>query len=308
MATYTEAGTWGKWSGDVIREDVLDIIYQITPEDTPFFNMIGDSRATDILHQWPRRSLTTRADNAQEEGHEFNINASFFAAAVLPVRVSNLTQIFRKLPRVTESFQATQVIGISDLMADQIQQRSVEFKTDVEHALLRGSINSGSSATGTARRLRGFHNMNPSNGTDLTSNASFTETLFNLLLEDIWADGGRAQDVLVNGYMKRRISSFTDSATKFFMADDRKVINTIGVYESDFFTTQIHLCRDCRNAAGDYDLYAFDRSFFAKAWLRTPKVERLPRMGDDVRAVVIAELTLEYGDQAAAGFITDAQG
>jgi len=296
MANQT---TYGHWSGDQIREDVLDIIYQITPEDTPFFNMIGDAQAMNPLHQWTTRDLTTRADNAVQEGEEFSGN--FAADLVLPARVSNITQTLRKLPRVPRSRQSSTHVGIQDLMADQIQQRSVEFKTDIEHALLRGSLNSGASADATARRMDGYFHAVTNNKFDYDSNETFTETHFNNLGEHLWNDGGRAQDALVNANMKRSISTFTDSSTKFFMADDRKVVNTISVYESDFHTTSIHLSRDIRTGVGTFDIFLFDRSFFAKAWLDTPIIERLPKTGDADTAVVIAELTLEFGNENAAG-------
>lgn len=291
--------SYGRWSGNVIREDVLDEIYQITPEDTPFFNMIGDSTAKDPLHQWPIRSLTTRGDNAVVEGADYA--DSDYADLILPSRVSNICQILNKLPKVNGTMQAVQVIGIGDLMADQIQQRMVEFKTDVEHALLRGSMNSGSSALATARRMGGYFNVMTTNSSDLASLITLLESGLNQLFQDIWEDGGRAQDVLVNGHHKRVISNFNGGATKFIMSEDRKIVKTVGIYESDFHTTMIHLCRDVPQGQGANALFAFDRSFFAKAWLRTPRVERMPKTGDSFKASILAELTLEFGNVNAGG-------
>jgi hypothetical protein len=293
-----------QWSGVSIREDVLNIIYQITPEDTPFFNLIGDSDATNVMHQWPTRALTTRADNANPEGDSLSTNKD---RALVPARVTNITQILDKRPTVTRTQNSVDTIGITDLMADQIQQRSVEFKTDVEHALLRGSLISGNTDGTAPRRMGGYHNVLSTNYQYYNSLFSLHEEMFNDLLETIWTAGGRAQDVLVNGRLKRTISAFTDSATKFFMAEDKRVTNTIGVYESDFHVTNIHLSRDVRNVVGTYDVYAFDRSFFAKAWLDQPIIERLPKTIDGEEAYIVAELTLEYGNEAAAGQITDLQ-
>jgi len=299
--------TYGHLSGGAVREDVTDIIFQITPEDCPFYNMIGDSTATQPHHQWTTRALTTRAENAVQEGAEFAITD--FHNLILPARVTNYTQILRKLPRVAETFQASETVGIGDLMADQIAQRSVEWKTDVEHALLRGSGFTGSSAAATVRSMDGYYNaiVGTANAADYDSQSSFNETMFNDLLEDLWISGGKCQDVLVNSKLKRKISSFTDSATKFFHSEDRRVINTIEVYESDFHLTSIHKSRDVRGTAPDIDLYAFDRSFFSKAWLRSPSVERLPKTGDAQTAVIIGELTLEYGNAEAAGLLHDIQ-
>ncbi len=297
--------TYGRWAGDVIREDVLDEIYQITPEDTPFFNMVGDSVSKDPLHQWPIRSLTTRQHNAVQEGAEYGDGS--YADMILPSRVSNICQIMTKLPKVNGTMLAVNVIGIGDLMADQIQQRSVEFKTDIEHALLRGSLNSGSSADATARRMGGYFNVIATNSSDLGSLATITENGLNSLFQDIWEDGGRAQDILVNGHYKRVLSGFSGGSTKFMMTEDRKIIRTVGIYESDFHTTMIHLCRDVPQGDGTHALFAFDRSFFSKAWLRTPRIERMPKTGDSFKASILAELTLEFGNVNAAGKYFNAQ-
>jgi hypothetical protein len=293
------------YQGAWVREDVLDVIYQITPEDTPFFNMIGDASATNPAHQWPIRSLGARnTRNAQSEGSS-DFTIADFNDLNVPTREVNYTQIFRKLPRVTGTGEAVNAVAISDLMADQIQLRSVEFKYEIEHALLRGTLVTGPATTGdtTARAMAGFHNYVTTNASDLDSETTLTEAFFNDMLQVIWEAGGRAQDCLANGGIKRRISQFVGSATKFLQSEDRKVYNTIGIYESDFHTTMIHLSRDVLTGTNDNYYYLFDRSFFAKAWLRRPNVQRLAKVGDDERAMVIAEVTLETGNEAAAAWM-----
>jgi len=283
-----------------IKEDVLDIIFQITPEDTPFYNMIGDASSNSPLHEWQTRALTTRQTNAQVEGSSYT-----FVGPVLPSRVKNLSQIFAKYPRVSNTSQATARHAIDDLMADQMEQRMVEFKTDIEHALLRGSQASGN-ASAVARQMDGLLNVISTNSTTLSGGTTLTEDHLNDLLQDIWDQGGKPGDVLVNGFLKRRISSFTASSTKFQQQEARKVINTIAVYESDFSVVSVHLSRDIPAAASVNTLVAIDRDCFSKAWLRSPVSKRVADTADSVDAVIIGELTLEYGNEAAAGVITDA--
>lgn len=290
----------GTHYGDTsIKEDVAQVIFQITPEDTPFYNMIGDSTANSPKHEWQIRSLTTRADNAQIEGNTYT-----FTAPVLPTRVSNLTQIFGKFPRVSNTSQATSRHAIGDLMADQIAQKMVEWKTDVEHALLRGSTASGN-ASDTARRMNGLIAALSTNATSFASGVSLSETHLNDLLQNIWSSGGKPRDVLVNGYLKRRISGFTGGSTKNFEQTEKTIINTVSVYESDFSVVAVHLSRDVPGSAGAVTnaLLAVDRDMFAKAWLRSPVTKRVAEVADSVDAVVIGELTLEFGNEAAGGAI-----
>jgi len=291
----------GTHYGDTsIKEDVMDIIFQITPEDTPFFNMIGSSDANSPKHEWQVRSLTTRSDNAQVEGHTFS-----FAAPVLPTRVSNFTQIIEKTARVSGSSQASARYAISNLVADQIEQRMVEWKTDTEHALLRGSSASGN-ASDTARRMDGLLNAVSTNLTAFASGITLGETELNDLLESVWNSGGKPRDALVNGFLKRRISSFSGNAQKRFDQSAKEVVNTIAIYESDFSTVAVQLSRDIPSGTNANSLVVLDRDMFAKAWLRTPTTERVAKVADSIDTVIQGEVTLEYGNEAAAGLINTA--
>jgi len=291
----------GTHYGDTsIKEDVLQVIHQITPEDTPFYNMIGESTANSPKHEWQVRSLTTRSDNAQTEGRSFT-----FAAPVLPTRVSNFTQIIEKTARVSGTSQATSRHAISDLVADQIEQRMVEWKTDTEHALLRGSSASGN-ASNVARRMTGLLNAVSTNLTAFASGITLGETQLNDLLESVWNSGGKPRDALVNGFLKRRISNFSGNAQKRFDQADREVVNTIAIYESDFSTVAVQLSRDIPSGTNANSLVVLDRDMFAKSWLRAPTTERAAKTADSIDTVIQGELTLEYGNEAAAGLINTA--
>ena len=62
MATYATYTTVG------IREDLADIIYNISPTETPFMSGVGKTKATNTLHQWQTDALSAVAANAQAEG------------------------------------------------------------------------------------------------------------------------------------------------------------------------------------------------------------------------------------------------
>ena len=62
MAKYQTYQTVG------IREDIADIIYSISPTETPFMSGVGKTKATNTLHQWQTDALAPVAANAQAEG------------------------------------------------------------------------------------------------------------------------------------------------------------------------------------------------------------------------------------------------
>ena len=282
-----------------IAEDVSNIIFQITPEDTPFYNMISDGKADSPNHQWQVRDLVTRGDNATVEGASYT-----FAAPVLPSRVANFTQIIKKDVRVSGTSQATSRYAIQDLISDQTEQRMIEWKTDTEHALLRGSDASGN-ASNVARRMNGLLNAVTTNVSSV-SGVTITESMFNDLMQDVWNSGGKPKDVLVHGYMKRRISSFVGNATKNFSQGEKKIQNVVSVYESDFSTVAVQTSRDMPNTAGEHTIAVIDRDLFAKAWLRPVVTKRVAETADSIDIVIIGEVTLEFGNEAAAGLRTGA--
>lgn len=290
--------------GAALREDVLDVIFQITPDDTPFYMDIGDATASSTRHYWTTRSLSVRNANAVPEGDSF---AGNYSGLSLPTRVGNICQILRKLPQVTGSMGAEDTIGVQDLMADQISLRMVEWKTDAEHALLRGSVRTGTTHVSDSRYMGGLHNIVSTNAFDYGSVNSFAEAKFIDLLEAVWSSGGNPKKVLCGSKVKRTIGTFTASSTKFLETQSNTVTNVVNVYESDFGVTNIRISRDVPSAAGTFACYAYDPDFFDKAWLRRPFVERIARTGDSEEAVILGELTLEYGNEAAAGALTDLQ-
>ena len=71
------------------REDLSDVIYRISPTQTPFISMSAKSKASNTLHEWQTQDLAAAVtNNAAAEGDNPT------AKAVTPtVRLNNRTQI-----------------------------------------------------------------------------------------------------------------------------------------------------------------------------------------------------------------------
>jgi hypothetical protein len=51
------------------REDLTDVIYNISPTDTPFMSSVGKTKATAVYHEWQTDALAAAvANNAAVEG------------------------------------------------------------------------------------------------------------------------------------------------------------------------------------------------------------------------------------------------
>ena len=115
MADNATLGTtYQTFQGLGLREDLENLIYDISPTDTPFISMAGRTPVSQTLHEWQTESLATASTaNAQIQG----VNYTEFAAAVPTVRVGNYTQIFTKLVLVSATMEAVSKAGRATEMA-----------------------------------------------------------------------------------------------------------------------------------------------------------------------------------------------
>ena len=113
------------------KEDIEDIIYDISPTDTPFMSNIGSSTANGILHQWQEDSLAAVAVNAAIEGAD----ADDTAVANTTMK-TNRTQIFVKDVSVTNTAEAIGKYGRASEMSYQIAKKGKELRSDIDHAFV----------------------------------------------------------------------------------------------------------------------------------------------------------------------------
>jgi hypothetical protein len=143
MAKYQTYTTIG------IREDLADIIYSISPTETPFMSGVAKTKATNTLHQWQTDALAAVAANAAVEGAD--ISYGTMSPTVLE---TNYTQISTKGIQVTATNEAVTSAGRNNEMAYQVAKAAKELKRDMETALLSNVAKAAGDAT-TARKLGG---------------------------------------------------------------------------------------------------------------------------------------------------------
>tara|TARA_Y100000031_G_scaffold150328_1_gene189534 strand:+ start:172 stop:477 length:306 start_codon:yes stop_codon:yes gene_type:complete len=59
----------------LIREDLADVIYNISPVETPFISNAGKGTATQTNHEWQTDALEAAAANAQIEGNDYTLDS-----------------------------------------------------------------------------------------------------------------------------------------------------------------------------------------------------------------------------------------
>ena len=75
MAAEVNASKSYDLSGGALKEDLRDIVYDISPMDTIFLTRAGRGTARSTTHEWLVDSLGAPAKNAKIEGDTFSANA-----------------------------------------------------------------------------------------------------------------------------------------------------------------------------------------------------------------------------------------
>lgn len=119
-------------SGGLIKEDVLDEIFDISDIPTPFLDMIATDSFTNSYSEWTEDKLVAPdTANAAVSGKDI-ASTDNKANVTNAKRVGNQAQISTKPVMVTTRGQATQGIGRSDEMGYQTARRLQELRRDVE--------------------------------------------------------------------------------------------------------------------------------------------------------------------------------
>lgn len=119
-------------AGGLVREDVLDDIFDISDIPTVFLDMIGTDGFENPYSEWTEDKLAApNLANKKVSGSDV-ASTDNNATVANAKRVGNHAQISVKTVQVTTRGQATDNIGRSDEMGYQTAQRLVELRRDVE--------------------------------------------------------------------------------------------------------------------------------------------------------------------------------
>lgn len=282
------------------REDVLDLITQVDPEETPILSRLGVTNCSNRYHEWLQDTLEsgTGSGGASIEG------ASAVKRALdARSRLNNWTQITSYVFGISGTQEATSNYGLESEYAYQLEKAMKIIKIQQEQILINSTTSTGgmgsTCATG-ARSLRGIISAITTNvQTGSGTSCALTETLFNNLLQTIFENSNGQPDVaFANGFQKRKISSFSSNNVRYInMQQEKTLRNTITAYESDFGTISVVLDRWMPKSV----VPILEMSKWKIAYLRKPFVQQLGITGDSKDAQIITEYTIEHLNEATSG-------
>ena len=306
------SGTYSKYDAVGLREDLTDIIYNISPTDTPFMSSIAKSKATAVNHEWQLDSLAAASGtNAQIEGDEVS-----FSAPSSTTRRGNVTQIATKSVIISGTLEAVNKAGRNSELAYQISKASKELKRDMETSLCDNNAQVAGDDS-TARELSGLGSWLKTNqsagaggsapstsGTNARSDGTqraFTEDQLKTVIKSVWDNGGDPSMVMVGSFNKQKLSGFTGGSTRFDPAENKRLVAAVDVYESDFGALQVTPNRFQRAR----DAFVLTPELFAVAFLRDFSLEDLAKTGDAMKQFLLVEYTLESRNESGSGIVAD---
>ena len=313
MATYKQYDVVGD------REDLSDVIYNISPTDTPFMSSVGKTKATAVLHEWQTDSLAAAdGSNAAVEG------ADATSATLSPTtRVGNRTQISQKTIQISGTLESVDKAGRKSEKAYQLSKASSELKRDMEKILLSNQVASAGNSS-TARTLGGLQawiNSNVSLGTSGVAgslgttakvdgtNRAFAEDQVKEVVREAYTNGGNPSVVMVSPAKKQEFSAFSGIAQQRYNADGNKPSTIVGaadIYLSDFGTLSVVPNRFMTAEADSGEVaFVLDPEYAAIAYLRPFQTNELAKAGDSEKTQLLVEYTLEVKNEAAHGLVGD---
>lgn len=297
-----------------IREDLTDVIYNISPEDTPILSAIPRSAAKSTKHEWQLDSLATPATNAVIEGDDATIDAM-----TATTRAFNYCQISDKVIALSGTQSAVDAAGRADEMAYQIAKKSKELKKDMEFDIIEPNVQAAGSAT-AARELGSIPTwiktngdagtsgtLSTGSGTDLPGSGTdraLTEAILKTVIKEVYVSGGDMDMLVCPPSVKQVISGFNANTTRFGPADSKTEFAAIDVYSSDFGDLRIVPNRVMATTDAK-DVFILQRDMLATAYLRDFQIQDLAKTGDSEKKQLLVEYTLEMRNEAAHGIILD---
>lgn len=278
---------------NAIREDLIDLIGDVSPDDNPLSTMLATTTASQTYHEWLEDYLSRPTSvSAALEGV-----AATYSDLTQPSRRNNLTQIITKTFRVSGTELAADHAGMGDPYDYQAGKALRDWKNELEYALLRGSLSCG--ASGYARQMAGIDSIVTTHATARNSGTSLSETEFNAMVAEVWADVGNEDVfdlVLVPMGLKQKISTFTAGATRYIDASEKKLVRPVMVYESDGGVHRIFAHKDIRSAAATPGptFIGIKEDKWKVAYLRKPVKTELAKDGDRKSGQIVGEATLEF--------------
>jgi hypothetical protein len=289
------------------KEDVSDIISNITPTKTPFQTALSTEKIKNKIHEWQEDSLADVIDNAKVEG--FTASADTLIATSMR---DNYAQILSRTVSVAGSNDAIDKYGRDKELAYHLRKKSQELKRDLENALVGTGQTKVAGSNVVARKMAGYQAMidaavteTAPDGDTVTGGVQaspLTESLFLNAMRKLYDAGAEASVMHVKPADALRVAQFaTASGRTRDLGSDRKIVNAIEVLVSPWGEVKVGINRFQRAT----DALLFDPDMWRLLVLRPWFRETLAKTGDSTQVMLVGEYSLKHSNFKGSALITN---
>ncbi len=307
------------------REDLLDVLSILAPEETPMLSLANKSKANATFVEWTVDSLAAPVTTGIAEGADVTSFTDKFASRA---RLGNYVQKFRRDFMVSDLQNAVDSVGPAKI-AQAESKATREIKRDIEATICSANDRAAENGSGTAYAMRGFGKWVGSVGapSDIPSayqtpagsehtTGTFTETVMNTIITSIYRVNGGANSLtlVADTALRRTISDFarTSSSADYtvrnvnYVGGSGVIKLAVNLYESDHgMVSIVNMNPVCAPDTTNKDTgYFVNPEFYSVAELISLGSTRLPDFGGGERGYVDWTGTLCVKHPAAHGKVT----
>ena len=314
--------TFDSYDAAGIKEDLQDVIYDISPDETPFYSRCAKASASNTLHEWQTDALRASAANAHIEGDDTTAEAR-----TATTRLGNYTQIFKNAVSIPGTDDGLDKAGRGKEMAYQVMKVAKEQKLDIEKALFDNNARVAGDSS-TARELAGVPAWLTTNtefesgasgadptgdGTDARTDdgtpVAFSQTRFDTVMQSIWDNGGKPNTVYLSSFQMNKALGFTGNNNQRSTVQVPRggrngvtfVSNDMDIYITPWGSVAFQMSRECRGR----DVFIMQDDMWKVGVLRPTRNTPLAKTGDNEKRQVVTELTLCAANEASSGAVYD---
>jgi len=287
-----------------VKENVSNVITNLTPRKTPFQNAIGNEKVTQPLFQWQEDSLRAAGANAAVEGADAS-----FATLEPTVMRNNYTQIFQEAIEVSDRADVVATYGRKREFAYQMAKTAAQVKRDREFVLVGQAGDKASGSKTVASTMAGVQ-MQLDSSTVIYTGASdgskpLDEAHLVTALKTSFNNGAEPSRIMVTPDNSVVLAGFAAAAGRYRTIqgkDAKTIVNVVNLYVSPFGEQKVEINRFLK--AGNTFIYEPDQ--WTNVTLRPWAKKDLAKTGDATKAQLLGEFSLKHKNFKASAMVVEA--
>jgi hypothetical protein len=325
-------------AGGLIREDVMNKIFDISKIPLPFTDMVGSTTAKNEYIEWTTDELAApNTANAVVDGSDATGNDT-----VTGHRVGNHHQISQKVVRVSYRADASDVIGRTQELAYQLMRRQQELRRDVEAIALLNQASvadNGNSVAGKAGGLpswietsyetvgtgatagaAGGFNLSTKltvAATDATTAGALTEAKLRSTIQSVYEEGGDVSVMMtvpsiISAFSKYMLSSGAAVApirsnVPNSQQEAASALGAVNVFITDFGTIRAipNRLQPTYSSGARADVFILDPAYLSLCYLKGYQTDILAKTGLAENRQMSVDWSLIVHTEKAHGIIRD---